>query len=84
MTFLHSTRQLFRKLLLLLQKTNALFPKLAEIIDLCRSKIFQRQCSESFGTSTADLLKIVNKENANVPKSSFQEFYSIMLEYMSK
>ena len=83
-TFLHSTLQLFKQPLLLLQKTNALFPELAEIIDSFRTKILQRQCSEFFGASTADLLKTVDKDNANILKSSFKEFYTITLEYISK
>ena len=45
-TFLHSIHQLFKKPLLLLQKTNALFSVLAEIIDSFKSKILQRQSSE--------------------------------------
>ena len=47
-SFLHSTLQLFKKPLLLLQKTNALFPELAEIIDSFRCKIMQRQSSEFY------------------------------------
>ena len=61
MTFLHNT----------LQKTNELLPELAEIIDSFRSKILQRQFSEFFGASTADLLKAVDEENANVLRLSF-------------
>ena len=83
-SFLHSTLQLFKKPLLLLQKTNALFPELAEIIDSFRCKIMQRQSSEFYRTSTADLLKIVNKDCAYVLMSSFWEFYSITLEYIGK
>ena len=84
MTFLHSALQLFKKPISLLQKTNALFPELAEIIDSFRCKILQRQSSEFFGASTADLLKTMDEENANLLKSSFQEFYTITLEYISK
>ena len=83
-SFLHSTLQLFKKPLLLLQKTNALFPELAEIIDSFRCKIMQRQSSEFYGASTADLLKIVDKDCAYVLTSRFQEFYSITLEYIGK
>ena len=83
-TFLHNTLQLFKKPLLLQQKTNVLFPELAEIIDSFRSKILQRQSSEFFGASTAHLLKTVDEKNDNVLKSSFQEFYATMLEYISK
>ena len=83
-SFLHSTLQLFKKPPLLLQKTNALFPELAEIIDSFRCKIMQRQSSEFYGASAADLLKIVNKDCAYVLTSSFKEFYSITLEYISK
>ena len=83
-TFLHSTLQLFKKPILLLQKTNALFPELAEIIDSFRCKILQRQSSEFFGASTANLLKRVDEESAKLLKSSFQEFYTITLEYISK
>ena len=82
--FLHSTLQLFKKLLLLLQKTNALFPELAEIIDSFRSKILHRQCSKFFGASTDDLLRTVDKENANVLKSSFHKFYTVTSEYIIK
>ena len=83
-SFLHSTLQLFKKSLLLLQKTNPLFPELAEIIDSFRCQIMQRQSSEFNEASTADLLKIVNKDCAYVLMSSFQEFYSITLEYIGK
>ena len=83
-TFLHSALQLFKKPILLLQKTNAVFPELAEIIDSFRCKILQLQSSEFFGASTADLLKTIDEENANLLKSSFQEFYTITLEYTSK
>ena len=44
----------------------------------------QRQSSEFFGASTTDLLKTIDEENADVLKSSFQEFYTITLEYISK
>ena len=44
----------------------------------------QRQFSEFYGASTADLLKIVKKDCAYVLTSSFQEFYSITLEYIGK
>ena len=57
---------------------------MAEIIDSFRSKILQRQFLEFFGASTADLLKTFDEETANVLKSSFQEFYTITLEYISK
>ena len=84
MTFLHSTLKLFKKPIFLLQKADALFPELAEIIDSLRCKILQRQSSEFFGASTADLLKRVDEERANLLKSSFLEFYTITLEYISK
>ena len=83
MTFLHSALELFKKPILLLQKTNALFPELAEIIDSFRCKILQRQSSEFFEASTADLLKTIDEENANL-KSSFQESYTITWEYISE
>ena len=83
-TFLHSTLKLFKKPIFLLQKADALFPELAEIIDSFRCKILQRQSSEFFGASTADLLKRVDEERANLLKSSFLEFYTITLEYISK
>ena len=83
-TFLHSTLKLFKKPILLLQKADTLFPELAEIIDSFRCKILQRQSSEFFGASTADLLKRVDEERANLLKSSFLEFYTITLEYISK
>ena len=44
----------------------------------------QHQSSEFYRASTADLLKIVNKDCAYVLTSSFQEFYSITLEYIGK
>ena len=72
-TFLHSTLlQLFKKRIILLQRTIALFPERAEIIDLFRCKILQRQSFKFFGASTADLLKRVDDERANLLKSSFQ------------
>ena len=42
---------------LFLQTTNVLFPELSEIIDLFRSKILHRQCSEFSGAFTAALPK---------------------------
>ena len=65
-SFLRSTLQFFKKPLLLLQKTNALFSELANIIDSFRWKIMQRQSSKFYGASAADLLKIVNKAYAYV------------------
>ncbi|XP_076812013.1 zinc finger protein 862-like [Clavelina lepadiformis] len=83
-SFLHSALLLFNKPLLLLQKSNALFPELAEIIESFKIKILQRQCSGFFGATTDELLRTVDEEHAKVLKASFQEFYTITLEYINK
>jgi len=83
-SFLHSALSLFKKPLLLLQMTNALFPELAEIIESFKDQILQRQRSEFFGATTAELLRGVDEEHAKALKSSFQEFYTITLEYVNK
>ena len=63
-SFLHSALSLFEKPLLLLQKTNALFPELAKIIDSFKSQVFQRHRSRFFGATTAELLKRIDDERA--------------------
>lgn len=83
-SFLHSALSIFHKPLLLLQKTNALFPELAEIIESFKGQILQRQRSGFFGATTAELLRGVDQERAEVLKSSFQEFYTITLDYINK
>ena len=44
-TFLHSALLLFKKPILLLQETTALFPELTEIVESFKCKILQRQNS---------------------------------------
>ena len=82
--FLHSALLLFKKPILLLQETTALFPQLTEIFESFKSKILQRQNSNFFGATTADILRCINDERAGVLKSSFQDFYTISLEYVDK
>ena len=84
LSFLHRVILVFQKPLLLLQMTNALFPELTEITESFRCKILQRQSSEFFGPTTAELLRKVDEEQANVLKSSLKGFYTITLEYISK
>ena len=83
-TFLHSVLLLFKKPILLLQETTALFPELAEIVESFKCKILQQQNSNFFGTTTAELLRCVDDERAKILKSSFQEFYTISSEYVDK
>ena len=83
-TFLHSALLLFKKSILLLQETTALFPELTEIVESFKCKILQRQNSNFFGATTAELLRCVDDERAKILKSSFQEFYTISLEYVDK
>lgn len=83
-SFLHSALLIFEKPLLLLQKTTALFPELAEIIESFRNKILERQRLDFFGASTTELLKAIDEERSLALKSSFQDFYTITLEYISK
>ena len=82
--FLHSALLLFKKPILLLQETTALFPQLTEIVESFKCKILQRQNSNFFGATTADLLRCIDDERAEVLKSSFQDFYTITLEYVDK
>ena len=82
--FLHSALLLFRKPILLLQETPALFQQLTEIVESFKGKILQRQNSSFFGAKTADLLRCIDDERAEVLKSSFQDFYTITLEYVDK
>ena len=81
-TFLHRALLLFKKPILLLQETTALFPELTEIVKSFKCKILQRQNSNFFGATTAELLRCVDDERAKILKSSFQEFYTISLEYV--
>ena len=81
-TFLHSALLLFKKPILLLQETIALFPELTEIVESFTCKILQRRNSNFFGATTAELLRCVDDERAEILKSSFQEFYTISLEYV--
>ena len=83
-TFLHSVFLLFKKPILLLQKSTALFPELTEIVESFKCKILQRQNSNFFGATTAELLRCVDDESAKILKSSFQEFCTISLEYVDK
>ena len=78
-TFSHRALLLFKKPLLLLQETTVLFPELTEIVKSFKCKILQRQNSNFFGATTAELLRCVYDERAEILKSSFQEFYTIML-----
>ena len=82
--FLHSALLLFKKPILLLQETTALFPQLTEIVESFKCKILQRQNSNFFGATTADLLRCIDDERAEVLKSSFQDFYTISLECVDK
>ena len=80
-TFLHSVLLLFKKPILLLQETTALlFPELTEIVESFKCKILQRQNSNFFGATKAELLRYVDDERAKILKSSFQEFCTISLE----
>ncbi|XP_077974479.1 uncharacterized protein LOC144430420 [Styela clava] len=78
-TFLHSALLVFKKPLLLLQKTTALFPQLADIIDS-----FKDASSEFYGATTAELLKGLKNDHAEMLKSRFQEFYTITMDYIDK
>ena len=82
--FLQSALLLFKKPILLLQETTALFPQLTEIVESFKCKMLQRQNSNFFGATTADLLRCIDDERAEVLKSSFQDFYTISLEYVDK
>ena len=82
--FLHSALLLFKKPILPLQETTALFPQLMEIVESFKCKILQRQNSNFFGATTADLLRCIDDERAEVLKSSFQDFYTISLECVDK
>ena len=83
-SFLHSALSLFKKPLLLLQKTNALFPELAEIMESFKGQILQRHSSRFFGATTAELLRGIDLKHAEVFKLSFQEFYTTTLKYINK
>jgi len=46
--------------------------------------ILKRHISEFYGAKTAELLKGIDKDCAEVLKSSFKEFYEVTLEYIDK
>ena len=79
-TFLHSALLVFKKPLLLLQSTSALFPELANIFELKRA-ILKCHSSEFYGAKTAELLKGIDKDCAEVLKSSFKESLSIPFKF---
>ena len=83
-TFLHSALLLFKKPILVLQETTALFPELTEIVESFKCKILQRQNSNFFRATTSELLRCVDDECAKILNSSFQEFHAISLEYVDK
>jgi len=82
-TFLHSALLVFKKPLLLLQSTSA-FPELADIFELFKGAILKRHSSEFYGAKTAEILKGIDKDCAEVLKSGFKEFYEVTLEYIDK
>ena len=82
--FLHSALLLFEKPILLLQETTALFLQITEIVESFKCKMLQRQNSNFFGATTADLLKCIDDERTEVLKSGFQDFYAISLECVDK
>ena len=84
MPFLHSALSVFKKPLLLLQSTSALFPELAGIFKSFKTAIFQRRDSEFYGAKTDELLKGIDSDCAEMLKSSFKEFYEVTLEYIDK
>ena len=73
-TFLHSALLGFKKPLLLLQSTSALFPELADIFELFKGAILKRDSSEFYGAKTAELLKGIDKDCVELLKSSFKKF----------
>ena len=79
-SFLHSALSVFKKPLLLLQSTSALFPELVDIFKSFKTAIFQRRNSEFYGAKTDELLKGIDSDCAEVLKSSFKEFYEVTLE----
>ena len=83
-SFLHSALSVFKKPLLLLQSTSALFPELADIFKSFKMAIFQRRNSDIYGAKTDELLKGIDSDCAEVLKSSFKEFYEVTLEYIDK
>ena len=82
--FLHSALSVFKKPLLLLQSTSALFPELAGIFKSFKTAIFQHRNSEFYGAKTDELLKGIDSDCAEMLKSSFKEFYEVTLEYIDK
>ena len=81
-SFLHSALSDFKKPLLLLQSTSALFPELTDIFKSFKTAIFQH--SEFYGANTDELLKGIDSDCGQVLKSSFKEFYEVTLEYIDK
>ena len=79
-SILHSALSVFKKPLLLLQSTSALFPKLAGIFKSFKTAIFQRRDSEFYGAKTDELLKGIDCDCAEMLKSSFKEFYKVTLQ----
>ena len=83
-SFLHSALSVFKKPLLLLQSTSALFPELADIFESFKTAIFQRRNLEFYGAKTDELLKGIDSDCAEVLKSRVKEFYEVYLEYIDK
>ena len=83
-SFLHRALSVFKKPLLLLQSTSALFPEPAEIFKSFKTAIFQRRNTEFYGAKTDELLKGIDSDCAEVLKLSFKEFYEVTLEYIDK
>ena len=83
-SFLHSALSVFKKPLLLLQSTSALFPELADIFKSFKGAILQHRNSEFYGAKTDELLKGIDKNCAEMLRSSFKEFYEVTLEYIDK
>jgi len=82
--FLHSALLVMKKPLLLLHSTSELFPELADIFELFNGAILKHHSSECYGAKTAEFLKGIDKDCAEVVKSSFKEFYKVTLEYIEK
>ena len=84
MSFLHSALLVFRKQLLLLPSTIALFPVLVGILESFKEAILLCRSSEVYEAKTAELLEKIDKDSAEVLKSSFKEFCEVTLHYICK
>jgi hypothetical protein len=83
--FLHSAVAVFEKPLKLLQQSKAVLPELLTLMSTFKSQIEDRKEKCFYGGATSESLKLLDDQRRKtLLKSSFDEFYNIVLVYLSK